>query len=38
VLWCPPAIGGVANNLMGVDLTPWDVDVWNIQDWRRDTS
>jgi peptide/nickel transport system substrate-binding protein len=30
--------GGVANNLMGVDLTPWEVDVWNIQDWRRDTS
>lgn len=30
--------GGVANDLVGVDLTPWDVDVWNIKDWRRDTS
>ncbi len=30
--------GGVANDLLGVDLTPWDVDVWNIKDWRRDNS
>ncbi len=30
--------GGVANDLVGVDLTPWDVDVWNIKDWRRETS
>lgn len=30
--------GGVANDLAGVDLTPWDVDVWNIKDWRRETS
>jgi peptide/nickel transport system substrate-binding protein len=30
--------GGVANDLLGVDLTPWDVDVWNIKDWRRDPS
>jgi peptide/nickel transport system substrate-binding protein len=30
--------GGVANDLLGVDLTPWDVDVWNIKDWRRETS
>jgi peptide/nickel transport system substrate-binding protein len=29
--------GGVAKNLLGVDLTPWDVDVWNIKDWRRGT-
>ena len=29
--------GGVANDLLGVDLTPWDVDVWNIKDWRRET-
>jgi len=25
----------VSNDLEGVDLTPWDSDVWNIQDWRR---
>lgn len=30
--------GGVANDLQGVDLTPWDVDVWNIKEWRRDPS
>ncbi len=27
--------GGVSNTLTGLDLTPWDVDVWNIKDWRR---
>ena len=26
---------GVTKNLEGVDPTPWDVDVWNIKDWRR---
>ena len=26
---------GVSKNLEGVDPTPWDVDVWNIKDWRR---
>ncbi len=25
----------VSNTLEGVDLTPWDSDVWNIKDWRR---
>jgi peptide/nickel transport system substrate-binding protein len=25
----------VANSIEGVDLTPWDADVWNIKDWRR---
>jgi peptide/nickel transport system substrate-binding protein len=30
--------GGVSNDLQGVDLTPWDVDVWNIKDWRREAS
>lgn len=28
-------LSGVSNTLVGVDLTPWDADVWNIQDWRR---
>ncbi len=28
--------GGVSNTLVGLDLTPWDVDVWNIKDWRRE--
>jgi peptide/nickel transport system substrate-binding protein len=26
---------GATKNLEGVDPTPWDVDVWNIKDWRR---
>ncbi len=25
----------VANSIEGVDLTPWDADVWNIHNWRR---
>ncbi|MCI0399367.1 MAG: peptide ABC transporter substrate-binding protein [Chloroflexi bacterium] len=29
--------GAVKNDITGVDLTPWDVDVWNIMDWRRST-
>ena len=28
-------ISGVSNNLLGVDITPWDADMWNIKDWRR---
>ena len=27
--------GGISNTLVGLDLTPWDVDVWNIKDWKR---
>ncbi|NOR90448.1 MAG: peptide ABC transporter substrate-binding protein, partial [Anaerolineales bacterium] len=27
--------GGVSNTLVGLVLAPWDVDVWNIKDWRR---
>lgn len=27
-------ISGVSNTLLGIDLTPWDADVWNIQEWR----
>ncbi len=26
---------GVSNSLYGLDLTPWDVEVWNIKDWYR---
>ncbi len=26
---------GVANNLQGVVLTPWDMNTWNIMDWRK---
>jgi peptide/nickel transport system substrate-binding protein len=26
---------GVGNTLMGVDLTPWDRNTWNIKDWKR---
>ena len=28
-------LSGVAADIAGVDLTPWDVEVWNIKDWRR---
>lgn len=28
-------ISGVGPTLEGVDLTPWDADLWNIKDWRR---
>jgi peptide/nickel transport system substrate-binding protein len=27
---------GVSKSLKGVDLNPWDVEVWNIKDWRRE--
>jgi peptide/nickel transport system substrate-binding protein len=26
---------GVSRSIEGVDLTPWDANVWNIKDWRR---
>jgi len=26
---------GVSTTLTGLDFTPWDVEVWNIKDWRR---
>jgi peptide/nickel transport system substrate-binding protein len=26
---------GIVTSLDGVEPTPWDVDVWNIKDWRR---
>jgi peptide/nickel transport system substrate-binding protein len=26
---------GVSRSLKGVDLNPWDVEVWNIKDWRH---
>ena len=30
-------ISGVSNTLVGVDLSPWDADLWNIKDWKRST-
>ncbi len=26
---------GMSNTLVGVQSTPWDVDLWTIKDWRR---
>jgi peptide/nickel transport system substrate-binding protein len=26
---------GISKDLIGVEPTPWDVDVWNIKDWQR---
>lgn len=26
---------GVSRDIEGVDLTPWDMNTWNIKDWRR---
>jgi len=26
---------GISASLAGIDLTPWDVEVWNIKDWHR---
>jgi len=26
---------GVSNALTGVDLTPWDLNTWNVADWAR---
>jgi peptide/nickel transport system substrate-binding protein len=26
---------GANKSLEGIDLTPWDAETWNIQDWRR---
>ncbi|MBI1878256.1 MAG: peptide ABC transporter substrate-binding protein [Chloroflexi bacterium] len=26
---------GVSTTLEGLDYTPWDVELWNIKDWRR---
>jgi peptide/nickel transport system substrate-binding protein len=28
-------VGAVSKALVGVDLTPWDSDTWNIKDWKR---
>jgi peptide/nickel transport system substrate-binding protein len=27
---------GIGKSLKGVEPTPWDVDVWNIKNWRRE--
>lgn len=26
---------GINQNLLGVDLTPWDLKTWNIKDWKK---
>jgi peptide/nickel transport system substrate-binding protein len=26
---------GASKGLEGIDLTPWDAETWNIQDWQR---
>ncbi|BAT54844.1 ABC transporter, oligopeptide binding protein [Nostoc sp. NIES-3756] len=28
-------VNGVSNRLVGVNLTPWDTDTWNIKDWQQ---
>lgn len=30
-------VHGISNTLEGVELSPWDTELWNIQDWRRKT-
>jgi peptide/nickel transport system substrate-binding protein len=34
-LFINASISGASTTLQGIDLTPWDADVWNIKDWRR---
>lgn len=29
------SVSGISNSLTGVKLTPWDAQVWDIQNWRR---
>jgi peptide/nickel transport system substrate-binding protein len=31
-------VAGASKTLVGVDPTPWDSEMWNIKDWRRDES
>ncbi len=31
-------LSAVSKTLLGADLTPWDTDTWNIQDWKRGTT
>jgi peptide/nickel transport system substrate-binding protein len=28
-------VQGVSATLAGIELTPWDMNTWNIKDWRR---
>jgi peptide/nickel transport system substrate-binding protein len=34
-LFISASISGASLTLEGLNLTPWDADVWNIMDWRR---
>ncbi|HVO44130.1 MAG TPA: hypothetical protein VMT34_15990, partial [Aggregatilineales bacterium] len=27
---------GASVSLTGLDITPWDLEIWNIADWRRE--
>jgi len=29
---------GISNDLEGVDFTPWDATLWNIENWRREVA
>lgn len=28
-------VSGAAQDMEGIDLSPWETELWNIQDWRR---
>ncbi len=28
-------VAGVSSSITGLDPTPWDGDLWNVQDWSR---
>lgn len=31
-------VSAAGNDIEGIDLTPWDADVWNIKDWKRSSA
>lgn len=31
-------VSGVSNAIQGIEWTPWDAEVWNIKDWRKQLS
>ena len=28
-------VSGASDSLVGLDISPWDLEVWNIADWTR---